>query len=57
MAYQYAAIYTQWGDTHEAAEWLETALRLRDSGLGDLKSDRCLIRFARSRVSKRSSGN
>jgi hypothetical protein len=57
LAYQYAAIYTQWGDTHEAAEWLETALRLRDSGLGDLKSDRCLIRFARSRVSKRSSGN
>ena len=39
MAYQYAAIYTQWGDTHEAAEWLETALRLRDSGLADLKSD------------------
>jgi TolB-like protein len=38
-AYQYATIYAQWGDTREALEWLETALRLRDSGLGDLKSD------------------
>jgi len=39
QAYQYATIYAQWGDTHKAVEWLETALRLRDSGLGDLKSD------------------
>jgi TolB-like protein/Tfp pilus assembly protein PilF len=38
-AYQYATIYAQWGDTREALEWLETALRLRDSGLADLKSD------------------
>ena len=39
QAYQYATIYAQRGDTHKALEWLETALRLRDSGLGDLKSD------------------
>jgi tetratricopeptide (TPR) repeat protein len=38
-AYQYATIYAQWGDTREALEWLETALRLRDAGLGDLKTD------------------
>jgi TolB-like protein len=39
QAYQYATIYAQWGDTHKALEWLETALRLRDSGLGDLKAE------------------
>jgi TolB-like protein len=38
-AYQYATIYAQWGDIRKALEWLETALRLRDSGLTDLKSD------------------
>jgi TolB-like protein/Flp pilus assembly protein TadD len=39
QAYQYAVIYAQWGDAHKALEWLETALRLRDAGLGDLKAD------------------
>ena len=39
QAYQYATIYAQWGESHKALEWLETALRLRDPGLGDLKSE------------------
>lgn len=33
-AYQYAEIYSQWGDQPRALAWLETAMRLRDSGLG-----------------------
>jgi tetratricopeptide (TPR) repeat protein len=37
--YQYAEIYAQWGNTAKALEWLETALRERDSGLGWLKRD------------------
>jgi TolB-like protein/Flp pilus assembly protein TadD len=38
-AYQYATIYAQWGNRPKALEWLETALRLRDSGLEYLKAD------------------
>jgi TolB-like protein len=38
-AYQYAEIHTQWGDVSQALEWLKTALRLRDPGLVDLKTD------------------
>jgi tetratricopeptide (TPR) repeat protein len=38
-AYQYAGIYAQWGDKPKALEWLETAWRLRDPGLVDLKTD------------------
>jgi hypothetical protein len=38
-AYQYATIYTQWRSTARALEWLETAMRLRDSGLVFLKTD------------------
>ena len=38
-AYQYAAIYAQWGNRAKALEWLETALRLPDSGLELLKTD------------------
>jgi TolB-like protein/Flp pilus assembly protein TadD len=38
-AYQYATIYAQWGNPAKALEWLETALRLRDPGLVDLKTD------------------
>ena len=37
-AYQYAAIYAQWGNRAKAIEWLETALRLRDPGLVQLKT-------------------
>lgn len=38
-AYQYAEIAAQWGDVPKALDWLETALRLRDPGLGYLKTD------------------
>ena len=38
-AYQYATIYAQWGNLAMALEWLDTALRLRDSGLEYLKTD------------------
>jgi TolB-like protein/Tfp pilus assembly protein PilF len=36
-AYQYATIYAQWGDHPKALQWLDTAMRLRDPGLGNLK--------------------
>ena len=38
-AYQYATIYAQWGNTPKALESLETALRLRDPALQNLKTD------------------
>jgi len=38
-AYQYAETYAQWGDRGKALEWLDTALRLRDPGLIQLKTD------------------
>ena len=38
-AYQYATIYTQWGNQSQALDWLETALRLHDPGLENLKTD------------------
>jgi TolB-like protein/Flp pilus assembly protein TadD len=38
-AYDYAEIYAQWGDIPKALEWLETAVRLRDPDLGQLKTD------------------
>ena len=38
-AYQYAEIYAQWRDSPKALEWLETALRLSDTGLVQLKTD------------------
>ncbi len=38
-AYEYGEIYAQWGNTPKALEWLETALRLRDPGLVQLKTD------------------
>ena len=38
-AYQYAEIYAQWGKTAEALKWLETAMRLRDWRLLQLKTD------------------
>ena len=39
LAYQYATIYAQWGNTPKALEWLETALRVGDPGLILLKTD------------------
>jgi serine/threonine-protein kinase len=38
-AYGYAEVYAQWGNTREALTWLETALRLRDPNLVNLKVD------------------
>ncbi len=38
-AYEYATIFAQWGNTLKALEWLETAQRLRDPGLENLKTD------------------
>jgi TolB-like protein len=37
-SYQYATIYTQWGNNTKALEWLDTAMRLRDPGLRELKT-------------------
>jgi TolB-like protein len=39
MAYQFAEIQAQFGNPHKALDWLELALRLRDSGLVGLKTD------------------
>jgi TolB-like protein/Flp pilus assembly protein TadD len=38
-AYDFACVYAQWGDIPTALQWLETAVRLRDSGLSELKSE------------------
>jgi TolB-like protein len=38
-AYQYSTIYAQWGNRAKALEWLDTAMRLRDPGLLNLKTD------------------
>jgi TolB-like protein/cytochrome c-type biogenesis protein CcmH/NrfG len=38
-AYAYAEIYAQWGDLPKALEWLETAVRLSNSGLEELKAE------------------
>ena len=37
--YQYAEIYAQWGENKAALDWLEMAMRLRDTGLSGLRSD------------------
>ena len=39
LAYQYAEIYAQWGQKATALKWLETALRVQDPGLQDMKVD------------------
>jgi TolB-like protein/tetratricopeptide (TPR) repeat protein len=38
-AYEYAAIYAQWGNTSKALEWLDTAMRVGAPGLESLKTD------------------
>jgi TolB-like protein len=38
-AYQYATIYAQWGNSAKALEWLDIAMRVRDPGLENLKTD------------------
>ena len=52
-AYQYATIYAQWGNLPKALEWLETALKLRDPGLPDLRLIRSWIRYEKSRDLRR----
>ncbi|MGA7540731.1 MAG: hypothetical protein WBW93_18385 [Steroidobacteraceae bacterium] len=37
--YLYTDIYAQWGDRAKALEWFDTAMRLRDPGLAELKTD------------------
>jgi tetratricopeptide (TPR) repeat protein len=37
--YQYAEIYAQWGENKAALDWLEKAMRLRDTGLPNLRID------------------
>jgi TolB-like protein len=39
FAYQYMQIFAQWGNNAKALAWLDTAMRLHDSGLSHLKSD------------------
>ena len=38
-SYQISAVYAQWGDRSQALNWLESALRVRDPGLVELKTD------------------
>jgi TolB-like protein/Tfp pilus assembly protein PilF len=38
-AFQYAEVSSQWGDTATALAWLETGMRLNDSGLSALRID------------------
>jgi TolB-like protein/Flp pilus assembly protein TadD len=38
-AYDFACIYAQWGDIPQAIRWLETAIRLRNPGLVELKAE------------------
>jgi hypothetical protein len=38
-SFQYAEIYAQWGDIPKALDWLDTAYRLPDPGIGTLRVD------------------
>ncbi len=38
-SYQYAEIYAQWGNIPKALDWLDTAYRLPDPGIGTLRVD------------------
>jgi TolB-like protein/DNA-binding winged helix-turn-helix (wHTH) protein/Flp pilus assembly protein TadD len=38
-AYNYVAVYAQWGQQDQALHWLQTALALRDPGLNELRTD------------------
>jgi hypothetical protein len=39
VAYQFAHDLAWWGNHLRALDWLDTAMRLRDSGLENLKTD------------------
>jgi hypothetical protein len=53
---QYAAIYAQWGDRASALEWLETAMRVRDPGLENLKVDPLMDPLRNEARSRRDAG-
>ena len=55
--YQYVEIYAQWGENKAALDWLEKAMRLRDTGLSNLRVDPLMDPCARSRASRRLSGS
>jgi TolB-like protein/Flp pilus assembly protein TadD len=38
-AYQFAEIYSQWGEIPKALDWIETAYRLKDPGIRSIKTD------------------
>ena len=38
-AYQFGQVYAQWGNTKEALRWMETAVAVRDPGLGQALTD------------------
>jgi TolB-like protein len=38
-SYQYAEIYTQWGNIPKALDWLDSAYRLPDPGITSMRSD------------------
>jgi TolB-like protein len=38
-AWQVVEIYASWGDTDSAIQWLQTAVRLRDPGLVEIRTD------------------
>jgi TolB-like protein len=46
-AYQYAEIYAQWGDIPQSLDWLETAYRLKDPGITNVKADEFLAPLRR----------
>jgi TolB-like protein/DNA-binding winged helix-turn-helix (wHTH) protein/Flp pilus assembly protein TadD len=39
LAFEYAGVYAQWGDRARALDWLDKAVRLRESGLTSMKTD------------------
>ena len=55
-SYQYAQIYAQWGDTTQGLQWLETAVRVHDTGLKNLRRTYWSTRCVGSLASWRSSG-
>jgi serine/threonine-protein kinase len=44
-SYQYAEIYAQWGNVPKALDWLDTAYRLPDPGIGTLRVDSLVDRL------------
>lgn len=53
LAYQYAQVYAQWGEPQQSLEWLVTAVRLKDPGLSELRTDPCSTRSAIRRSSRK----